>query len=346
LARSVRQLSERIEKGAAVNRTLSNLWKITTGALLVALLPVAGLCASPDYPERPIRLIIGQAPGGATDIVARAFARSLSEELGQNIVVDNRTGAGGTIGATLAANAAPDGYTLLLGTNGPIAIAPHVMHKLAYDAAKDFSAIALFSQVPYIVVVHPSTNARTLGELVALARSRPGQLQFGSSGLGSTPHLCLELLKDLAGIDMLHVPYRGGALAQTDLMAGRIQVYCAGFPALSTHVRAGKIRALAVTAPERARLMPQLPTAAEAGVPGFEVNAWNGLIAPAKTPAHIIKRLHAAVVAAANHPKFEKELEARGVEKLVLGPQEFSSYISRESTKWEKVSKAANLRMP
>lgn len=317
---------------------------IVAGVLLLPLVPQAASAAAPAYPERPIRLIVGQAPGGATDIVARAFAKILGEELGQNVVVDNRTGAGGTIGASLAANAAPDGYTLLLGTNGPIAIAPHVMQALPYDAAKDFAAVALFSQVPYVVVIHPSVNATTLGELVALARSRPGQIQFGSSGLGSTPHLCVELLRDLAGVDMLHVPYRGGAPAQVDLVAGRIQLYCAGFPALSAHIRTGKIRALAVTAPERAQLMPQIPTAAEAGMPGLEVNAWNGILVPAKTPAHVIKRLQAAVVAAANRPGFEKELQARGVEKLLLGPEAFSAYIARESAKWAKVSKAAKLK--
>jgi tripartite-type tricarboxylate transporter receptor subunit TctC len=317
------------------------------GAMLfftTVLPPVAAWGALPSYPERPIRLIIGQAPGGATDIVARAFAKVLSEELGQNVVADNRTGAGGTIGATLAASAPPDGHTLLLGTNGPIAIAPHLMSKLQYDPAKAFEPVALFSQVPYVVVTHPSVKAATLKELIALAKSRPGEIQFGSSGMGSTPHLCMELFKNLAGVDMLHVPYRGGAPAQVDLVAGRIHVYCAGFPALATHVRAGKIRALAVTASERAKLMPEIPTSAEAGVPGFEVNAWNGLLAPKGTPRAIIERLYKAVVAAANRPEFEKELEARGVEKLVLGPAQFRDYIERESAKWARVAKAKNLQ--
>jgi tripartite-type tricarboxylate transporter receptor subunit TctC len=312
--------------------------------ILFVLLPMSAWSAQPGYPDRPIRLIVGQAPGGATDIVARAFAKVLSDVLGQNIVVDNRTGAGGTIGAVLVANSAPDGYTLLLGTNGPIAIAPHLMDKLQYEPHKDFQPVALFSQVPYIVVTHPSMKAASLAELVSLAKARPGEIQFGSSGQGSTPHLCIELLKNITGIDMLHVPYRGGTPAQVDLLAGRIQVYCAGFPALATHVRAGKIRALAVTAAERARLMPELPTTAEAGVPGFEVNAWNGLLVRAGTPRTVIERLYAATVTAAARPEFEKELEARGVEKLLLGPKEFSTYIRRESAKWEKVAKAARLK--
>lgn len=308
-----------------------------TAALLICAAVSFPADAAGVYPDRPIRLIVGQAPGGASDIVARAYAKAMSEELGQNVVIDNRTGAGGTIGATITAHAAPDGYTLLLATNGPIAIAPHVMEKLDYVPAKDFAAVALFSQVPYITVVHPSLNVKTLGELVALARAKPGQLHFGSSGLGSTPHLCLELLKNLAGIDMLHVPYRGGTPAQVDLVAGRIQVYCAGFPALSVHVRTGKLRALVINAPERAKLMPQLPTVAEAGMPEFEVNAWNGVLAPAKTPETVIKRLYAATVKISDRPDFEKELEARGVEKLVLGPKEFGAYIRRESDKWSKV---------
>jgi tripartite-type tricarboxylate transporter receptor subunit TctC len=304
-------------------------------AVSALLLAAAGAGAA--YPERPVRMIVGQAAGGASDIVARVYAQALAVELGQHVVVDNRSGAGGIIGAQLVAQAAPDGYTLLLGTNGPIAIAPHMMEKVGYDTARDFAPVALFSQVPYITVVHPSVQANTLGELVALAKAKPGQLQFGSSGLGGTPHLCLELLKVLTGIDMLHVPFRGGAPAQTDLIAGRVQVYCAGFPGLLPHVRSGKLRALVITAPERAKLMPQLPTSAQAGVPGFEVNAWNGVLAPAKTPPAIIARLYEATVKLSSRADYEKDLEARGVEKLVLGPKEFSAYIRAESDKWRKV---------
>jgi len=302
-----------------------------------ALLGAAGFAAAAGYPERPVRMIVGQAPGGASDIVARVYAQALSAELGQNVVIDNRSGAGGAIGATIVSQATPDGYTLLLGTNGPIAIAPHMGEKLEYVPERDFAPVVLFSQVPYIVVVHPSVQAKTLGELAALARAKPGALQFGSSGSGGTPHLCMELFKVLTGVDMLHVPFRGGAPAQIDLIAGRIQVYCAGFPGLLPHVRSGKLRALAITAPERARLMPQLPTAAEAGMAGFEVNAWNGVLAPAKTPAAVIARLHEATVKLSQRPEYEKELEARGVEKMVLGPKEYAAYIRAESAKWRKV---------
>lgn len=305
------------------------------GSLAALLLSASALSAA--YPERPVRLIVGQAAGGASDIIARVYAQALAAEIGHHVVVDNRSGAGGIIGAQIVAQAAPDGHTLLLGTNGPIAIAPHLNEKVGYEPLRDFAPVALFSEVPYIMVVHPSVPAKTLGELVAIAKAKPGHLHYGSSGLGGTPHLCMELLKLLTGIDMLHVPYRGGAPAQADLVAGRVQAYCAGFPGLLPHVRSGKLRALTVTAPVRARLMPQLPTAAEAGIPGFEVNAWNGVLAPAKTPPWVIERLHAATVRLSARPDYEKDIEARGVEKLVLGPKEFAAYIRAESEKWRKV---------
>jgi len=314
---------------------------VTIFAALLAFATPSG--AAGAYPDRPIRLIVGQAPGGATDIVVRAFAARLAEELRHPVVVDNRAGAGGIIGAAIVAAATPDGYTLLTATNGPIAIAPHVTSKLAYRPSRDFAPVALFSEVPYVLVVHPSVKAATLGELVALARSQPGRLHFGSSGQAGTPHLCGELLKNLAGMDIVHVPFRGGAPAQVDLIAGRIQIYCAGFPGLLPHVKAGKLRALAMAAPRRSNLMPDLPTAAEAGVPGFEVSAWNGILAPAGTPKAVIDRLHAAIVAAAGKPEFEAELRARGVDKLVLGPAEFRAYIQRESDRWAKVVKAGRI---
>lgn len=305
---------------------------------------VSATAPAADYPNRPIRLIVGQAPGGATDIVARVFAARWAEELGGNIVVDNRAGAGGIIGVEIAAHAPADGYTLLVATNGPIAISPHVMKKLPYEPLRDFAPVALFSQVPYVVVVHPSVKAQTLGEFIALARVQPGKLNFGSSGQAGTPHLCSELLKNLTGIDIVHVPYRGGAPAQVDLIAGRVQMYCAGFPGLLPHIQAGRMRALAVTAPERSAIMPSVPTAAEAGVKGFEVSAWNGILAPAGTPRSVIDRLHKATVAVLGKREFEEELKTRGVERLVLGPREFADYIKRESAKWAKVVKAGNIR--
>ena len=304
---------------------------------------LAAFAASAAYPERPIRLMIGQAPGGATDIVVRTFAARLSQALGQTIVVDNRPGAGGTLGAALAAKAPTDGYTLLVGTNGPIAIAPHVMRELSYSPLKDFAPVGLFSEVSFMLVVNPSVKAASIEELIKLARAHPGKLNFASSGQAGTPHLCGELFKLLAGVDIVHVPYRGGAPAQTDLVAGRVQMYCAGFPGLAPHIKAGRVRALAMAAPERAKVLPQVPTGAEAGLPGFEVSAWNGILAPAQTPKAVIERLHEAMVAVTRQPGYEAELEARGVEPKLLGPAQFRDYIQRESERWGKVVKAGRI---
>ncbi len=320
------------------------LAKLVT-ALAVASTAFAGTASAGEsaYPNRPVRLIVGQAAGGATDLVIRAFATRLADELGQSIVVDNRPGAGGTIGAAIVAQAAPDGYTLLAGTNGPLAISPHVIRGLQYDPQRDFVPIALFSEVPFAVVVNPSVKANTLSELIALAKAQPGKMHFASSGRTGTPHLCIELLRHLAGIDMVHVPYRGGAPAQIDLMAGRVQVYCAGFPSLAPNIRAGKIRALAVAAGKRSSVMPQVPTAAEAGLKGFEVTAWNGILVPAKTPRVVIERLYAATAAVMKSPEFQSHLKKRGAEPLFVGRAEFAAYIRDESAKWAKVVKAAGL---
>ena len=317
--------------------------KLLVGALGCFLAAAAATAAQPTYPERPIRLIVGQAAGGATDIVARAFAKRLGDELGQTVVVDNRAGAGGIIGTALVATSPPDGYTLLVGTNGPIAISPHITPGIQYDPFRDFAPVALFSEIPFVVVVNASVKANTLGELIALAKAQPGKLNFASSGQAGTPHLCSELLKYLAKIDIVHVPFRGGAPAQADLIAGRVQIYCAGFASLAPHVKAGKLRALAIAAGERSKTMPQTPTAAEAGLRGFEVNAWNGLLAPAKTPKPILDRLYRAVATVMKSPEFQNELRARDVEPLLVGPAEFSAYIRRESEKWGKVIKAGRI---
>jgi tripartite-type tricarboxylate transporter receptor subunit TctC len=304
---------------------------------------LAANAASAAYPERPIRLVIGQAPGGATDIVTRAFAARLGEALGQPIVIDNRPGAGGTLGAALVAKAPADGYTLLVGTNGPIAIAPHVMRDLAYEPSRDFAPVGLFSEVSFMLVVHPAVKAGSIGELIKLARAQPGKLNFASSGQAGTPHLCGELFKMQAGIDIVHVPYRGGAPAQTDLIAGRVQMYCAGYPGLAPHINAGRVRALAIAAPHRSKVLPNVPTAAEAGLAGFEVSAWNGILAPAQTPRAVIERLHAAMTTVARQAGYESELEARGVEAVLLAPAAYGEYIRRESERWRKVVQAAKV---
>jgi tripartite-type tricarboxylate transporter receptor subunit TctC len=304
---------------------------------------LAATAAGAAYPERPIRLVIGQAPGGATDIVARAFAARLAEALGQPIVIDNRAGAGGTLGAALVAKAPADGYTLLLATNGPIAIAPHVMRDLAYEPARDFEPVGLFSEVAFMLVAHPAVKAGSIGELIKLARAQPGRLNFASSGQAGTPHLCGELFKMLAGVDIVHVPYRGGAPAQTDLIAGRVQLYCAGYPSLAPHINAGRVRALAIAAARRSKVLPNVPTAAEAGLGGFEVSAWNGILAPSQTPRAVIERLHTAMTVVSRQPGYEAELEARGVEAVLLAPAAYRDYVRRESDRWRKVVQAAKV---
>jgi tripartite-type tricarboxylate transporter receptor subunit TctC len=315
-------------------------------AFLSMLFPAcvqAAAASQQSYPQRPIRLIVGQAPGGATDIVTRAFAGRLSDELGQTIVVDNRAGAGGIIGAAIVATAPPDGYTLLAGTNGPIAISPHVTPGLQFNPAKDFAPVALYSEVPFVLVAHPGVKATTVRELIALAKAEPGRLHFASSGQAGTPHLCMELFRYLTGVDIVHVPYKGGAPAQVDLLAGRVELYCAGLPSLAPQLKSGKIRALAVAAPRRLPAMPNVPTGAEQGLNAFEVNAWNGVLAPARTPANVIGRLHGAIASVMKASEFTAELRARGAEPLLLGPSEFAEYIRRESDKWAKVVKAGKV---
>jgi tripartite-type tricarboxylate transporter receptor subunit TctC len=316
---------------------------LTCCALLVTV--GARAAAAPDgaYPQRPVRLIVGQAPGGATDIVMRAFAKRLSDELAQSIVVDNRAGAGGIIAAAIVAAAPPDGYTLLAGTNGPIAISPHITPGIQYEPLRDFAPVGLYSEVPFVLVANPSLKANTVRDLIALAKSQPDKLLFGSSGQAGTPHLCMELFRHLAGIDIVHVAYRGGAPAQVDLLAGRVHLYCAGLPSLALHIKSGKLRALALAAPQRLSIMPTIPTGAEEGLRGFEVNAWNGVLAPAKTPKSVIDRLYSAIAAVMKSPEFTAELRARGAEPLLLAPAEFARYIRRESEKWGKVVKAGKV---
>jgi tripartite-type tricarboxylate transporter receptor subunit TctC len=305
---------------------------------------VSASAPAADYPNRPIRLVVGQAPGGATDIVARVFTARWAEELGGSIVVDNRAGAGGIIGVEIVAHAPADGYTLLVATNGPIAISPHVMKKLPYEPLRDFAPVALFSQVPYVVVVHPSVKAQTLGEFIALARVQPGKINFGSSGQAGTPHLCGELLKNLTGIDIVHVPYRGAGPALNDLIPGRVDVMFNNIGAVMPLIQGGQLRALGVTSAKRARELPDVPTVSEAGVPGFDVSAWYALFVPAKTPAAVIQKLHADTVAALADPATKARLEQLGVGVIGSSPEELRTYLKAEMDKWGVIIKEAGIK--
>jgi len=307
----------------------------------------AYLCAQPaQYPTKPVRIIIPFPPGSSTnDILGRALAQRLSETLSQQFVIDNRPGAGGNLGSELAAKATPDGYTLLIGTNGPIGISPHIYKTLGYDPLKDLQPITLFAIVPYVILVHPAVKANTLAELIALAKAQPGKLNYASPGNGSTPHLCMEMLKAQTGIDLVHIPYKGGAPATIDVLAGQADVFCPGLPPVLPHIKAGKLRVLAVTMPGRTAFLPEISTAKEQGFPALDVNSWVGLLAPAKTPRAIVDRLSGAISRIVATPEMKAALLANGAEPVALGPEAFGEFLRAESAKWAKVAKAAKLQI-
>jgi tripartite-type tricarboxylate transporter receptor subunit TctC len=298
------------------------------------------------YPTRPIRLIVPYPPGASTnDILGRALAQRLTDQLGQQVVVDNRSGASGNVGSEMVAHAPPDGYTLLIGVAGPLAVGPSVYSKLGYDPIKDLAPVAMFATVPYILVVNPSVPANNIKELIALAKSKPGQLNFASSGNGGSPHLCGELFKTVAGIDIVHIPYKGAAIAMIDVLSGQIPMICTGATALSAHIKAGRLRALGITTLKRSALMPDLPTIAEQGLPGFEVNSWTGLLAPAKTPEPIIRRLYEAVAKIVNSDDMKNYLATVGAEPFLMDPKEFAAYLKEDTARWAKVVKLAKLKI-
>lgn len=316
---------------------------VFVGLLCGAALQVA---SAQPYPARPIRILFPFAAGASSnDILGRALAQRLSDVLGQQLVVDNRPGATGTIGSEMAARSAPDGYTLLLGYTGSLALSPSVYTKLGYDPVKDFAPIARFAVIPYVLVVNPSVPAASIKELIALAKARPGQLNFASSGSGSLPHLSGELLKITAQIDMVHVPYKGGALAATDVVGGQVQLYFSGITSMAPLVKAGKLRAIATTAPNRSSLLPDVPTANESGLPGFEVSSWLGVLAPAKTPEPVIRRLHNEIARIVNAPDMRKFILGQGAEPVLMDPAQFGASLKAEVAKWAKVVKAANVKL-
>jgi tripartite-type tricarboxylate transporter receptor subunit TctC len=297
------------------------------------------------YPTRPVKLIIPFAAGSSSnDILGRQLAQRLSEAMGQQFVVENRPGAGGNLGSEVAAKSPPDGYTLLLGINGPLAISPSVYEKLGYDPVRDLAPVARFVVVPYALFIHPSVPAKNLKEFIALAKARPGELNFASSGNGGTPHLCGELLKTMAGINIVHVPYKAGAPAVMDLVGGQMQMYCSGITAVLQLVNAGKLRAISTATPNRSALLPGVPNAAESGLPGFDVASWIAVFAPAKTPEPVIRRLYDEIARVANDPEMQKSIVAQGAEPALLDPAQMGAYLKAEIAKWAKVVKAANVR--
>ena len=317
------------------------LRRLIVGAALAA---AAAVSLAQDYPTRPIRLILGFAPGGSTDLVARVVGQKMAEAWIQQVVVDNRPGANGMIGADLVAKANPDGYSLLLSSIGPMAINAS-LYKMPYDIVADFAPVTYTGNVTNLLVVHPSVAAASVKELIALAKAQPGKLTFGSSGTGGAPHMAVELFKILAKVNVVHVPYKGGGPAMADLVGGQISGSFASMPSSIPFVRAGKLRALAVTAPKRSPAEPQVPTISEAGIPGFAVLDWQGLFTTAKTPPAIVNKLNAEVVRILALPDVVEKLAVAGVEIQTSTPREWGDFVKSEIAKWGKVVKEAGIKV-
>jgi tripartite-type tricarboxylate transporter receptor subunit TctC len=313
--------------------------------LIVALATlVSGAVFGQGYPTRPIRMLVPFSAGaGVTDIMARLVGQHLSAGLGQPVVIENRPGAGGIPGMEAASKAAPDGYTLLM-TNVILAVNSYLYPKLPYDPVKDFTPVTLVNTAPLMLVVHPTVAAKSVKELIAYAKAHPGELTFGSGGVGSTPHLSGELLKSLSGIDALHVPYKGGAPALNDLIGGQLSFMIENVPGTMPFVKSGKLRALAVTSPQRSPLEPTLPTMAEAGVPGYEVVGWNGIVAMSGTPPEIVARLHAEVAKILRSPEVKQKMVALGAQPVGSTPDEFAAFIKAEMARWGKIIKEKGIR--
>jgi tripartite-type tricarboxylate transporter receptor subunit TctC len=293
-----------------------------------------------QYPERAIRLIIPFAPAGTNDIIGRVVAQKAGELLGQTIVADNRAGAGGTIGSTLAARSQPDGYTLLLGHIGTLAVNPTLYRKPGYDPLKDFTPITLVAKLPNLMAVFPKLSAKTVQEFVALAKAKKGGLSYGSGGVGGAAHLATEYFKQQTGIDIVHVAYRGTGLAVVDVISGQLAMTMAGIPAIIPHVRNGNLRSMAVTGAQRFRMLPDVPTVAESGVPGFEATQWYGIVTAAGAPKAVLSTLHAAIVKAVHSPEVSERFAADGAEPFTNSPQEFRAYIQAEIDRWAPIVRA------
>ena len=312
-------------------------------AYLAALCVVSGVAQAADtYPSRPIRMIVAYPPGGGTDQVGRVMADQLSQTLGQNVVVDNSGGATGNIGTELAARAVPDGYTLLMGNVAPNAVNVSLFKKLGFDPVKDFAPVSLVAVTPNILVTNPSIPVKTVKELIAYAKAKPGALNFPSAGVGSSSHLAGEMLKSMTGISMVHIPFKGGGPALVAVIAGEVQIMFATMPAAMPHVKSGKVKPVAVTTAKRSQAMPDLPTIAESGVKGYEASTWYGLLAPARTPQAIVTRLHGDTVKILAGPTRQR-LEVQGFEPEGGTPAEFTAYIKSEIIKWAKVIKDAGI---
>ncbi|MEI6723644.1 MAG: tripartite tricarboxylate transporter substrate binding protein [Betaproteobacteria bacterium] len=316
------------------------LWAL----LSVALAGVPAVAQAQAYPTKPIRLIVTFAAGGGTDLAARAVAPKLAEALGQPVVVENRAGANGAVGAEATAKSPADGYTLMVGAAGTLAVAPHLNAKLPFDPFKDFAPVSLLATSAFVVSVNPSVKAQSIRELVALAKASPGSLTFGSSGTGGAPQLAGELFKSQGGVNLLHVPYKGLGPAITDLLGGQIQVVFADVGLVTAHLKAGRLRGLAITSATRSSMLPDLPTVSESGVPGYAAGTWYGVFAPAGTPGAIVARLSEEVRRALALPEVRAALVAQGVEAAGNSPEQYAAFLREEYAKWGRVIAEAGIR--
>jgi len=309
-------------------------------ALSIAPAPIL----AQEYPVKPVRLVVPFTPGGSTDILGRLVAQKLTESLGRQVLVDNRPGAGGTIGVEIVAKSPADGYTLVMGHIGTFGVNPTLYPKLPYDAVKDFQPITLFAMIPNILSVNPSLPAKSVKDVIALARARPGVMNYGSGGNGSAAHLATEYFKLLTKTNIVHIPYRGTAPAITDLLAGNISMIITGVPAQLGHIKSGRLRALGVATSKRLPLFPELPTIAEAGVKGYEATQWYGVLAPANTPQPVVAKLHAAIVKALQGADVKERLASEAGEPVGNSPEEFHAFIQKEIARWAPVIRASGAK--
>ena len=314
-------------------------------ALVAALaLAAPGAMAQGGYPTRPVTIVVGFAPGGGTDTLARILQKPLGDSLGQQVVVDNKAGAGGNIATDYVARAAPDGHILLLGNVGSLTVAPHIVANLPYDPLRDFAPITMAVVFANVLVVQPSLGANTLADFVRLANSKPGTVTYASSGIGGAGHLAGELLKTMAKVDIVHVPYKGGGPAMQGMLGGQVMSFFATPVSVGGHIKSGRVRALATTGSKRAELLPDVPTVAEAGYPGYEALNWYAFVAPAKTPKPVIERLNKEIVRAIGAPEVRPLMQKQGLEASTSSPEELARYLAREYDTWGKVVKSAGIK--
>ena len=315
------------------------------GSVLACLLPWTALAQPSDYPHKPIKIVVTFPPGGSSDAIIRMLSPRLNDKLGQTLVVDNRPGAGGNIGLAAVAKAAPDGYTLGVGAAGGLTANVSLYPQMPFDVAKDFVPITMLAAIPFVIVGHPSVPAETLQQVIALAKAQPGKLSIGHGGNGTAMHLSSALFTQMADIQLVEVPYRGSGPAAMDTLSGQIQLSITDLPAALPHIKAGKLKAFAVTSPKRLANLPEVPTVSESGLSGYDSTGWFGLVAPANTAPVIIKRLHAEFTAALNDEALKSQMRSSGMEPLATSVEGFDAYIKSETSKWAKVIRQANIKL-